>query len=395
MQPTQHAHADASGVAGENLTEQTLSWRPHAMRQGDGAGGWACIEAALRFLPRYQEQRVCPFGLAQMDNGELALVGSWPFASGDERTVITFSSDAGATWREFEEVGASHDRPMMLAYLGSGDLTFVTGDGKQRMLSHDYGRTWESIPNQPLSNGQVFCCEGNPMVDRDGNGAATRIAETGQAYPYTGWPEEPLKEYVRWSEDGGRSWIGESMPQEWRWTVAWQGKTHVRSGGEGALVRAANGWLVAALRTDMHPRYFDLPNRDDTLEGVGVSLSRDEGVTWTPLEERVLYDAGRHHPNLVRLPNGDLVMTIIVRADVQDGRLASYRRGCEAILSHDNGLTWDVDRKYILDEWEFYDDVKWFNGECGHLYSVLLDDGCLLTAYGHYRVGGVLIRWKP
>jgi hypothetical protein len=63
----------------------------------------------------------------------------------------------------------------------------------------------------------------------------------------------------------------------------------------------------------------------------------------------VLYDAGRHHPHLLCLANGDLVMTYVVRNDIQDGKLASYRRGCEALVSRDNGLTWDVAGKYVLE----------------------------------------------
>jgi hypothetical protein len=89
-------------------------------------------------------------------------------------------------------------------------------------------------------------------------------------------------------------------------------------------------------------------------------------------------------------------MTLIVRTDVQDGRLASYRRGCEAVISHDNGLTWGLGRKYILDEFEFTDGVKWSRGECGHLSTVLLGDGALLTCYGNYLLkGACLIRWRP
>jgi hypothetical protein len=183
------------------------------------------------------------------------------------------------------------------------------------------------------------------------------------------------------------------MPQEWRWQVEYSGTTYIRSVSEGSLVRAANGWIVAALRTDMPPRYFDAPH-DDSLEGTGVSISKDDGVTWSPIH--VLYDAGRHHPHLLLMLNGDIVMTLIVRDDVQNGQLVSYRRGCEAIISHDNGLTWDMTHKYILDDFEYYDGVKWYNGDTGHLYSALLDDGFILTCYGNYLTRGVsLIRWKP
>jgi hypothetical protein len=58
-----------------------------------------------------------------------------------------------------------------------------------------------------------------------------------------------------------------------------------------------------------------------------------------------------------------------------------------------SGLTWDLGRKYVLDEWEFFDGVKWQNGECGHLFSTVLDDGAVLTCFGKYFAkGACLIR---
>ena len=71
-------------------------------------------------------------------------------------------------------------------------------------------------------------------------------------------------------------------------------------------------------------------------------------------------------------------------------------RGCEAIVSHDNGLTWDLKGKYVLDEWEFFDSFNPVSAQCGHLYSVLLDDGAVLTAHNNYLTMGItLIRWHP
>lgn len=162
---------------------------------------------------------------------------------------------------------------------------------------------------------------------------------------------------------------------------------------EGSLVRAANGWLVAALRTDISAQYLAYKN-EDSLEGTAVSISKDDSRTWSPL--RFLYHAGRHHAHLLRLASGALLMSLIVRDDIQDGKLTSYRRGCEALLSRDNGQTWDLAHKYVLDEFEFLDGTNWYNGETGHLSSVLLHDGRILTAYGKYvSKGANLIRWKP
>lgn len=93
-------------------------------------------------------------------------------------------------------------------------------------------------------------------------------------------------------------------------------------------------------------------------------------------------DAGRLRTNLLRLPNGDLALTLIVGVNTQKGELARYGRGCEAILSYDNGLTWHVGHKYVLDEVQFYNGIDWTVATSGHLYSTLLDDGHIQTCYG-------------
>ena len=75
----------------------------------------------------------------------------------------------------------------------------------------------------------------------------------------------------------------------------------------------------------------------DHWEGTAISISKDDGKTWSDMQ--FLFDAGRHHANLQRLPSGDLVCVMIVRADVQGGKQVSLRRGSDALVSHDNGLT--------------------------------------------------------
>lgn len=319
-------------MSGKN--PEGLGWKPHPLKQGDGRGGWVVHPAEYQFLHPHTGRSICPFGVAQMDNGEIILLGAWhdggEWREGRaEHPANAFSQDGGGSWTEFETLGEEvWGRPMMLTYLGNGELSFQASHG--RYFSGDYGRTWlERVP----------------------------------------------------------------VPPAWRWQVEYEGKTYTRSVSEGSLVRAANGWLVAALRTDMPPRYFDAPH-DDSLEGLGVSISQDDGQTWSAVQ--VLYDAGRHHPHLLLLPNGNIAMTLIVRDDVQEGRLASYRRGCEAIISRDHGLSWDVARTYVLDDFEFCEGAKWYNGECGHLYSTLLGDGSILTCYGNYLTRGAsLIRWRP
>jgi len=347
---------------------------------------------------RYRERGwSAGFGVAQLDNGEVVLLGmhsnrkSLWYRSGDfggggtEQTIIAFSNDGGNTWTDFEPIGQG--RPNMLAYLGGGDLTFLAAE---RYFSGDYGRTWTSAPRTMLGG-----AEGNPLVDRDENGKATRLAEIGYT---TDWKPKgapdfmPGQSYICWSDDGGRTWKDELRPPNW-------------ASSEGSLVRAANGWIVAGLRTAAPAE--NLPgNQTDEFRSTSFAISRDDGKTWS--EPRKLFD-GRMHPHLLLLPNGDIVMTVTVRHDIENGERVSYRRGCESVVSHDNGLSWNLDRKYILDEWEFNDDLEEPEGpdpgfllsgpgfsHAGHLCTTLLDDGAILTVHNNYlTMGMTLIRWRP
>ena len=198
----------------------------------------------------------------------------------------------------------------------------------------------------------------------------------------------------RRSIDGGKTWIDEMTAPQWKFNAEYNGKTRLRGVSEGAIVRGANGDLVAALRTDIPPQFLAGPH-DDSLEGTAISISHDDGKTWS--EMQFLFQAGRHHANLQRLPNGDLVCTLIVRDDIQDGKLASHRRGCDALVSNDHGKTWNLDRRYELDRFDYLRaDGYWVDGKCGPLASVALPDGHVLSVYGQYLLGAaVLIKWKP
>lgn len=110
---------------------------------------------------------------------------------------------------------------------------------------------------------------------------------------------------------------------------------------------------------------------------------------------RTVFEAGRHHPTLSKMDNGDLVMVVIRRVDFRDGRLASYRRGCDAVVSHDHGETWDTGRMLVLDDFAHCAGDQWMRGACGHLSSTLLTDGSILTGYSSVSTGAVMVRWRP
>ena len=385
-------------------------FKPHWMKQGNDKEGWTSRPAEMQFLHcdngklSYQDpdfKWFCPWGVTQMDNGEVILIGD--VNHGDqtvEQCAVAFSRDRGNTWSEFEVIEDAPGRPLMLTYLGKGNLAFqpcvYAAETYRMYFSSDYGRTWPERRVFPsATNGDPFWAEGNALVDRDENGVATRIAQLGYNLGgkegLKGYPEDPRHAYLRWSTDGGRTWINESSPENWLWKEVFQGKTYLRGISEGSLVRAANGWLVAAVRTDMPFRHYKAGN--DNLEGTAVSISKDNGKTWSDVQ--VLFEGGCMHAHLLLMPNGDIVLTHILRQHVQGGRLASYRRGCGSVISRDNGLSWDMAHRYLLDDFEFADGTSWALA-CGHLSSALLDNGHILTAYGNYVAKGAgLIRWKP
>ena len=353
-------------------------FKPHWITQRDGKGGWHMKPAQCRFVHFTEDmsktiqaisdwpveeiaqelgmsvakvlkyvatkmsyiqskfRNFCPFGIAQMDNGEIILAGVIDQSSGKEKTVITISPDGGQTWSPIKRVGRNvFGRPMGLTYLGKGDVMFAIGDSLQaivdtgngkpiRFFSKDYGRTWRERHELPVSRaGKPINTEGNYMVDRDEVGYVTRVAAFGWMGPV---PYDDLTAPaiggLSWSDDGGRTWGKEYCPSEWLWEETYEGKTYQRGVSEGSLTRAANGWMVAALRTDMQAQHMYLHN--DNLEGIGISISKDEGKTWSPV--KVIFSAGKMHAHLITMPNDANVMSYIVRQDVQDGVLASYTR---------------------------------------------------------------------
>lgn len=390
---------------------QPLGLKEHRIRFGGFAQGFAERPAELGFVSLADHSfydMILPFSIVTMDNGGVLLLGgaqrNWREGRKDSPRIQAFcavSYDSGRTFSSFQEIPGSHCRPSGLVCLGHGELYFRSiekeGDAFvcSNFYSSDYGQSWsvrfrEEYP--PLT-GRIAWTEGDSWVDFDAKGNPLTVWET--LYDTSlGWPTEPTLSLIRKSNDKGISFTYYDHPANWIWKESVGGKEYRRSVGEASLVRAQNGWMVAALRTDIPAKFLQTPH-DDSLCGLAVALSRDDGATWS--DPQILFEAGRHHPSFVRLPDGRLVMTYIVRDDIREGRLASYRRGCEALISEDNGLSWNRNGMYILDEFQYLkDDDCWFDGNTGHCCSTLAPDGSILTVYGNYSCPGMcLIKWHP
>jgi len=214
-----------------------LGWKPGWLHQQDGKGGWRVSPTQVQFIhcmeprPYFDAQLlVVPYGVAQMDNGEIILVGSIGNSKAEEKPFVTISGDGGETWSPLRRIGRTvMGRPMSLTYLGAGEVMFATGyddAGKGvRFFSKDYGRTWRERVALPVrSDGRPIVTEGNYLVDRDDDGMAKRIAGFGVMEP---WPRDLVKGAfiggLQWSEDGGRTWSEPILPKTWQWKAKFKG----------------------------------------------------------------------------------------------------------------------------------------------------------------------------
>jgi len=351
-------------------------WQPHTVLRVNGRG------EALR-LPAWFNLVSGPYGHRNMQMPSLIfmpekkrLLITAEFGPPPVKTIVMTSDDFGATWTRKRwmrtNAGGEPDVAMIVGttYLGKGVVTASPESG-MRLFSRDFGETWnESYPVPEVLDGKALYHWDPLLVDRDESGRIIRLAEV--RYHETGYgrndpdPARKFDQAVIWfSADVGRTW------SEPRTVPEWYGVNEL------ALVRAKNGDIIAGCRTDNPVRFTEI---QDMFSGLAVSISRDNGRTWSPLNR--LYEYGRHHSSFVVMPDGDIVMGYVVRAGYTDTAKGLRRFGLEAVVSHDNGRTWDLDHKYILAWWtgQCTGDTWWW-GLPQSSATVLLPDGSLLTAF--------------
>ena len=377
-------------------TAMAEEWEPHEVRQINGTAGDARLPAQFQIVTESWNRVVAVPYLAYLpEKDRLLMLVSCDYPHHAE---ILFSDDRGASWSTPKPALVGSDgKPLAglgtsLCYLGEGIVLFYSSS---RWFSRDYGQTWkESVPLEAASDGKPWYTWDPPLVERDAKtGKVTRLMETG----YT-WFKPPevrtahQQAYLRFTTDGGKSWTQSSKVPQWA------------AVSEVALLRAANGHLVAACRTDTPARLQ--PEIIDHTEGLGISISTNDGRAWS--EVRKLYDWGRHHPSLILLPSGEIVMTYVVRKGYVNSPEGFPQFGIEAVVSPDHGQTWDLDHKYILHHWIGHikdGPTAWYPSSQA-TSTVLLPDGSILTAFGTgYRCQDIvkgqpaprdvgLVRWR-
>jgi hypothetical protein len=355
-------------------SDAATNWRAHTVYQLNGDAKAVGLPSEYQLASRdWGAPALVPYLAYMPEKDRLAMMVL--YTKDHQRPAISFSGDHGATWSVPKYIG---EGGMSLAYLREGTLLI------EQFISRDYGQTWQALPKQ--DNGEVWL---PPLVDTDPQtGKITRLLK-GFWRPLRKWGPGLTGPYaqawVKSSYDAGMTWKDEVKPKVWL------------DVSEVTLVRAKNGSLVAACRLDLNKRLD--PTAMDDYTGTGVSISKDNGLTWTnPFDpSNVLYDVGRHHAWMVRMPDGDIVMSYIVRRGYLDSANGFPQFGIEAVVSHDNGESWDLDHRYILHVYKGSvpaSEYMAFQGAPSNASTAVLPDGSLLTAFNmeYTKIG--LVKWK-
>ena len=242
-------------------------------------------------------------------------------------------------------------------------------------FSRDGGLTW-SFPESVYASSAVHLCEPGCVRSPDGKQLAVLLRENARR----------RNSHVIFSNDEGKTWTG---PREV--PLALTGDRHTgKYGPDGRL------FISFRCRSPRH-RAEGRPFEGDWVAWVGswedIAKGRDGQYSVRLKDNTKGYDTS--YPGVELLPDGTLVMTYGQRLDLVEGCLVSYRWGCGALLSHDNGLTWDLAHETLINSFD-HGDGSPMGYSVGHTYSTLLDDGAVLTCYGYLRTKGMcLVKWQP
>ncbi len=306
-----------------------------------------------------------------------------------ERAVFWRSADGGNNWGAREEHLDVHGREFALNRLSDGTLLmpchFLGNDAANKaghtysklFRSTDDGKTWsetrigpEGFPDkaQTATDWTVF---ETPDPEATGKTIAlfgVSMQEGGKQAPST---------VALWrSRDSGKIWDKTLKPD----TTGWVDVDGFFS--QSTTYRAKSGKLLHVVRVDATGPHWRVPDlksagkeAGDQADRMMLWTSTDNGASWRRHGQYGTFGAGGEmYPRFLRLADGRLLLTFTVRSSSTDG----HALGLRAIISHDDGETWDfqTDRLVIDDE-----NVGASGGGFGN--TVQNADGSLVSCYSY------------
>jgi hypothetical protein len=338
----------------------------------------------FRSFPARRVRIASPAGkpyVIRLRTGELLAAYTFRYIADLERMArkgywseVRWSSDDGETWSEpvCPFPGVPRTKEATLVELADGRVLCLVHSGDRAVhtptatISQDRGRTWEEPWEFDVS--RMF-----PSNSALSNRSHIPLGDGSVILFFSDFHTHPLQTWACHSHDGGRT------ARE-----CWHVGDYI---GDQSFVRLPSGKFLAAVRVfgelvpdkralpyGHHPTWAEGLGGGEAHDYIAITGSLDQGRTWSPFRPLTRY--GEVPSQLLGLADGRILLTYGVR---------HYPMGAQAVLSPDQGETWDLDHRLML-AWHGAP----YGGSLpdwghpypnGHPYSVQRSDGKVLTLY--------------
>ena len=304
--------------------------------------------------------------------GVHAATGADGTVYGSYGTTLSKSTDGGKTWSSHDLTQASPNRTFQV--LRDGTFVGAGAEGPENpaavviWASGDEGRTWDKLSEV---DNPAHCPVRHPNI-------LCRLPDDTLVLPIESrfqWHQDP--NYVHRSTDGGKTWSGPTGPYaepafaDTHWVGPNTGRGFLGACCyETMIAPTASGKLLAVIRYHgpVVPQWPLIdPGQHPIYKAVFLADSEDQGETWKDL--RPLTNVhGQCHGHGVGLSDGSVVVT-------HDHRYPPGTPGNKAMISHDEGRTWEDEVYYVS-----FATVP--EGQAGFSESVVLEDDTIVTIAG-------------
>lgn len=337
--------------------------------------------------------------VAQLPSGELLIVA---FSFGGtpsnklppgtpylERAIFWRSHDGGKTWGEREERLDIHGREFALTSLADGTLImpchFLANDAANKtgythskiFRSVDHGKTWseERVGPEGFPEKAGTSTDWTPVELPDPERSGKTFVQLGIAMQ-DGGKLAPSHVFLWRSRDSGATW-DKSLKAN---TEGWIDVDGFFSQSTSYL--STSGTLWHSVRVDATGPHWKLPvatgittRSGDQDDRTMLWKSTDSGLTWHRHTDNGRFGTyGEMYPRFLRLQDGRLLLTFTVRSNSTDG----YPLGLRALISPDDGETWDFEHDRII-----IGDRNHGPSGGGFGNTVQLKDGTLLSVHSY------------
>jgi hypothetical protein len=307
-----------------------------------------------------------------------------------ERAVFWKSTDGGKTWGPREERLDIQGREFGLTVLGDGTLLMTCHwlardvfnpsqhTHSKVFRSIDEGKTWSEIrigpdgfPDRAETAADWMAFE---IPDHQRNGEKLTFLGVSMQH---GKANAPKVARIWQSRDHGKTWDKSFQPD----TAGWIDVDGFFS--QTVTFRTNSGRLLHPVRVDRTGPHWHIPGtpqklaaeRGDQGDRMMLWESSDNGKTFRKHRTHGNFGHyGEMYPRFLQLNDGRLLLTFTVRSNATDG----HELGLRAILSNDQGRTWDFEHDRIV-----ISDVNHGASGGGFGNTVQLEDGTLVSVYSY------------